>query len=99
MTKKQAKAITLEVWGYLAKHPEIDAKSKLPEKLWKKIRFLKLKCALCSVCCGCIECPLNPTRGGCIGWTEWLGGVMDGSSIERERGAKEIVRLVKAWKV
>lgn len=32
MTKEKAKKLTLEVWRYLAEHPEIDIKQDLPKK-------------------------------------------------------------------
>jgi hypothetical protein len=34
MTPIKAKELTLEVWSYLAEHPEIQRKVDLPEYLW-----------------------------------------------------------------
>jgi hypothetical protein len=36
MTKQETKELTLEVWRYLAEHPEIGTKNDLPKKEYKK---------------------------------------------------------------
>jgi len=46
MTKQEAKELSLEVWRYLAKHPNKD-KIYLPDLLWKKIMRLPGYCPLC----------------------------------------------------
>jgi hypothetical protein len=41
MTEKMAKELSLEVWRYLAEHPEIFSKHELPSRLWGKIKNIK----------------------------------------------------------
>jgi hypothetical protein len=47
MTLKEAIDLSLEVWRYLAEHPEIDNKADLPEELYGKIGDMLFFCPLC----------------------------------------------------
>ena len=42
-----AKALTIKVWHYLAKHPTISDKNALPLRLYNKIDNLVGRCPLC----------------------------------------------------
>jgi hypothetical protein len=70
MTKKKAKALTLEVWEYLASHPEIEYKSKLPKRLYSQIKDLDSECPLCEIFDQdffdrCKGCPLKDAGQQC----------------------------------
>jgi hypothetical protein len=102
VTKQEAKAMTLEVWGYLAEHPEIKEKRCLPDYLFNKIRHLVCGCPLCevfeSVGIGCFGCPLSVGGLCCASrgrsFSLWVRAENDQ---DRRAAAKEIVRLVEAW--
>lgn len=49
MTEKEARDISIEVWQYLADHPEIEYKQDIPERLWNKISGIRNNCALCKL--------------------------------------------------
>jgi len=49
ISRRKAKKLSLKVWKYLMKHPEIDCKSDLPEKLYKQIENLSGECPLCEI--------------------------------------------------
>lgn len=105
MTERKAKRVTLRVWKYLAKHPEIASKINLPWWLWWQIRHLRNECPLCSLfvlpsyTCS-RKCPLCPAGRVCgcghdsIYW-KWAFAV---SLDTRRAAALEIVAIVKAWK-
>jgi hypothetical protein len=57
MTKQEAKELSLEVWRYLAEHPEIQMKRYLPDEIWDKIKDMACACPLCEVN-PCHKCPL-----------------------------------------
>jgi len=69
MTKQEAKELSLEVWRYLAEHPEISSKANLPEPLFDKIKVMMNQCPLCELppkeFCKGQKCPLNRCRGIC----------------------------------
>ena len=112
MTAKQAKKITIKVWSYLAKHPEIQRKDELPRSLYSKIENCRVRCSLCEYQSQirtspkkllCLGCPLKKKKNGlyiCAGWDLWINSDCGKSGEEdRIKGAKEIVRRVTAWKV
>lgn len=45
MEKKEAKELTLKVWGFLRDNPEINNKDKTP--YWDDIQYLTGFCPLC----------------------------------------------------
>jgi len=49
LTKAKAKKISVEVWTYLAEHPEIFMKSDLPKKLYNQIENHLHRCPLCEL--------------------------------------------------
>jgi hypothetical protein len=72
MTPIEAKELTLEVWRYLAEHPEIIDKFHLPGYLWEKIVRLDQFCPLCELYRGnshrlvCPKCPLQRCNKGSL---------------------------------
>jgi hypothetical protein len=105
MTQHEAKELTLEVWRYLAEHPEIYRKLMLPEKLYKKIKNLPAACPLCSLfmllfCRDCPSCPLCKA-GECCCFENSAWGRWEASSLfdtdTRKAAAERIVEIVEAW--
>jgi hypothetical protein len=100
MTAKRAKAIALEVWEYLAEHPEIYYKGDLPKGLYAKIRHLSNECPLCELfyvfeLSHCRECPLKSCspRGKSL-YGKWC----DASSEKgRKTNAQKIAEKIRAW--
>jgi hypothetical protein len=94
LTKAEAKEISLEVWRYLAEHPEIRRKENLPDEIYNNIREMVCECPLCVVN-ACDECPL----GFCI-WEDspFYKWSFTTDNKGREEAAREIVRLIEAWK-
>ena len=103
-TLQAAKDLSLEVWRYLAKHPEIVHKIGLPRGLYQKIMELRCECPICEVLENCVECPLGGVLGGVSYWClaaghpfeRWLHAT---TNKERQEAAEEIVRLIEAWEV
>jgi hypothetical protein len=102
MNKQEAKATSLEVWRYLATHPEIRDKNDLPEELLCKIRRLRSRCPLCELFKAsrefCPGCPLDDVN--CM----WAGSPYDkwcyaGSPEKRRNAAESIVRRIENWEV
>jgi len=104
---KWAKNLTIELWLYLARHPEIYRKSMVPDPLLKRIEGLINKCPLCHIFMGphgsqyadpsnCGGCPLFEAREGChlfdSPYNQWTFGE------DRKKNAKKIVDIVSAWK-
>jgi hypothetical protein len=100
MTKKEAKELTVELWTYLAKHPECYRKGQVPEELYAKIEELKGQCPLCEVSESCDECPLWAAGGGCGKYDSPYGRWANSAPHYREtrmKAAREIVKIVAAW--
>ena len=100
MTKEYAKELTIEVWEYFAKHPEIECKADLPKAIYNKIYCLFARCPLCEMFVrdGCAGCPIRikNEEGECSLYLAWF----DAESIkDRKHAAEKIVRLVKSWKI
>jgi hypothetical protein len=101
MTGKKAKELSLEVWRYLAEHPEIGCKSELPNYIWREIRNLTGRCPLCELFYGskngpCNGCPLDAQN--CMKddspFDRWLTTEIEE---ERQGAALEIVKIIEAW--
>jgi hypothetical protein len=90
MTKQEAKELSLEVWRYLAEHPEIRRKENLPDGIYNKIRDLEFECPLCEVLRYCALCPL----ADCAPYERWVD---KRDTKVRQGAAREIVRLIEAW--
>jgi hypothetical protein len=102
MPKKKAGALTIEIWTYLAEHPEITRMRDLPEYLWKKVEKVKNHFPLCAVfttdLCGiCPGCPLDGQEFFCCSdgqpYDRWT---YTGNAEKRSKAAWEIVNKVKA---
>ncbi len=107
LSAKEARSLTLKVWKYLYKHPEIKAKSDLPPHIKDKIIKLSSQCPLCHYFkMQCSLCPLTKAGESCYhtssAWSIWLNDEDDGmvySDEERSNAARRIYRIVRAWKV
>lgn len=97
-TEQEAKEITIEVFSYLADHPEIEAKSDLPNRLFKKLAVSKYLCRLCDIYTDddCKKCPLETKIGTCGYYCDFI---LAKTPEERTAAANKIVELVKAWEV
>jgi hypothetical protein len=106
MTLKEAIELSLEVWGYLVEHPEIECKADLPEELYCKIKRMINRCPLCeysSIVSGkgiCKDCPLTFEEKGKLikcgrdryPYTKWING----NEKARKKSATAIVKLLEA---
>ena len=95
MTQREAKEISLEVWRYLAAHPEIDRKKNLPNEIISKIKHCYNKCPLCDLFYYdfvCPDCPLETCYDGSL-YDDWLWG----SEAQRAIAALKIVEKIEAW--
>ena len=115
MTKKEAKSLTIEVWQYLADHPEIKSKLDLPKELYEKIRPLLSRCPLCEwvfrknkglmiipMICKKVGCPLALAKHNCNYDPENYYNQWeqwDSTPQQRKEAAQGIVNIVKEWKV
>jgi hypothetical protein len=108
MTLKEAIVLSLEVWRYLAAHPEITDKHDLPKKLFGKIKNMEGKCPLCEYNFRegkekCYTCPLFFEKEGkyinCDStlhpYWEWAYARLDNEETRKE-GATAIVKLLEA---
>ena len=103
MTEEEAKEISLEVWRYLAEHPEIKYKRNLPKELVDKIEEFSCWCPLCELFCAydyCPGCPLDDAN--CKNdnslfdlWEHSPYG--EEGRAQRAKAAAEIARKIKAW--
>jgi len=95
MTPKEAKELSLEVWRYLAGHPEIEGKKELPKKLWGKIKNLQNECPLCEIYVfRCGYCPLDRCCSGSKLYTYWYRAT---KQEQRQAAAQKIVNAIEAW--
>ena len=97
MTTRQAKKVSLEIWRYLAKHPEIDTKDNLPDILYNKVKELRSLCPLCELFqragAICPRCPLKRCDEG-SDYELWYHAR---SPEERALYAPKIVKAIKSW--
>jgi len=102
MTKKESKELTIEVWTYIAEHPEITKKSELPEELYSKIKDLFGHCPLCELFLepGCTGCPLGAAGHCCAShdsyYDRWAWAK---TKKKRSAAAWGIVNITKEWKI
>jgi hypothetical protein len=102
MTKQEAKELSLEVWRYLAEHPEIDRKDDLPKPLFSKIVHCLSRCPLCELFnighLSCPGCPLTGEDYSCESPGQPYCRWTDASSpFDRKEAAAGIVRQIEAW--
>jgi hypothetical protein len=104
MTRKEAKELTLELWRYLAEHPECYQKDMVPQDIYDKVKALESKCPLCEVFNKppnyCVSCPLYKADEWCLNdgsaWYRWFRSAFDNPG-ERKEAANQIVKIVSAW--
>ena len=100
MTARKAKKISLEIWRYLAEHPDIERKYHLPERLYNKIAGLECFCPLCELFYGenenaiCPGCPLKRCNEGST-YERWFCAP---SAKARQKYAQKIVDVIEAWR-
>jgi hypothetical protein len=96
LTKKKAKELSLEVWRYLAEHPEIRDKRNLPPELYEKIKGMSAHCSLCELFKGdCLRCPL----GYCDDGSFFMKWEYSRTYKSRREVAMKIVRRIEAWDI
>jgi hypothetical protein len=103
MTRHEAKELSLEVWRYLAEHPEINKKHDLPPHLFEKISDLFNQCPLCDYFythrliifygLDCSKCPLDDCTKDGSTWGKWEGST---DKEERQFYAQKIVDAIEA---
>ena len=110
MTAQKAKKLSLEVWRYLAAHPEIKTKTGLPDNIFSKIEGCHQWCPLCDLFNysdgfhikeNCDEkCPLNLPVGDCYCpksfFQKWFTAKSDKT---RKKYAQKIVAAIEAWEI
>jgi hypothetical protein len=103
MTQKEAKELSLELWTYLAAHPECRKKNHVPERLYSKIEMIWAQCPLCEIFNDdddCEGCPLKIAGCKCdlegSPWNEWIGSAIKETD-KRKQAAERIVQIISAW--
>ncbi len=98
LTAKKAKKLTIEIWTYLAEHPEIKLKQHLPIRLYNQIDNMSSRCPLCEFNYDtCEECILNNCEEG-SDFDNWDMTSKDDIDVRKE-AATNIVNKVKSWKI
>jgi hypothetical protein len=106
MTIEEACDITVEVWTYLAEHPECEDKRDLPPELYLKIEELEHRCPLCELFkqpypAPCDGCPLEAAGERCTFLTSafdrWNYSESDDNATRKD-AAETIVRIVSEFK-
>jgi hypothetical protein len=105
MTPYEAKELTLELWRYLADHPELGSKFYLPDNIYNKIKTFFNKCPLCELFFNsdgiCFGCPLQDCAEGSL-YDSWSHAgayvVLYKNKIAiRKEAAQGIVDIVQVW--
>jgi hypothetical protein len=93
----EAKAVGLEVWQYLADHPEISKGNDLPKELRCKINDLRCRCTLCPElllrnrpCPGCVFV-LKDYNNLMVLWAQ------SKNEQNREAFARAIIGMIRKW--
>jgi hypothetical protein len=106
MTKKEAKAVMMEVWGYFAAHPECGYKKGMPPELYDKVKHCLGRCPLCEVFwnsdAGCRSCILFKADAWCYStvssFYKWLSAPKgEAGNAIRAASAKKIFDISEAW--
>ena len=97
MNAQEAKALSIEVWEYLAAHPEITWEADLPSELYGQIHDFWNHCPICTLYkMKCEKCSVSPCPWDDNGeHGKWRDA--DNAEIRRE-AAMRIVEILKAWK-
>jgi hypothetical protein len=101
MTLKEALVLSLEVWRYLAKHPDIEERRNMPEELYGKVEAMAYCEPLCEyygpLSCDCCALFIRKGRLSCCEerhpYRKWKFAC---SREGRKEGATAIVRLLEA---
>ena len=98
MTKQKAKDLTIEVWQYLADHPEIACKRDLPWEILEAVIRCVSQCPLCEMFRDedCVGCPLGNCEDAGSNYWNWYNAETDE---DRKKYAQAILCVVKAWKI
>jgi hypothetical protein len=104
MTQKKVKELTLELWRYLAEHPECRSKCQVPRRIYKKIWGFLADCPLCEFFNVtrdyCKKCPLCNAGESCRNsdspWHWWFNSDFEDLAA-RKKAAEQIVEIVSAW--
>ena len=101
MTAQGAKELSLQIWGYLAGHPDIRHKSDLPGWLFVQIEHMVLNCPLCELfiqnvgfnfTCSC--CPLISCNTDGSLYNNWARSA---TREEREYHARRVLGAIGSW--
>jgi len=93
MTKQEAKELSLEVWRYLAEHPEIENEEDLPEELFAKIDGMSCNCPISETVL-CLNCPLVSCSNENTMYGIWYHAK---NFSTRRAAAQKIVAAIEAW--
>jgi hypothetical protein len=111
MTRKEAKELSLEMWQFLAEHPEIVDRSCLPDHLFQKIKGMVKYDPLCDIfpvikfnadmqTHTCPGCPLSSVWDSCFDpmrmYDRWLYAFYEA---DRHVAAEKIIRVIESWEV
>jgi hypothetical protein len=104
MTQKEAKELTLELWRYLAEHPECATKKDAPKDIHNKVSGFNYMCPLCQLFRNeepyCRGCPLRDAGEDCrrsrSAYDKWHTSFWNGGD-NRKEAAERIVAIVSAW--
>jgi hypothetical protein len=102
MTQKEAKELSLELWTYLAEHPEFFSKAQVPPDLFSRIKNLKSGCPLCALFydSNCEGCPLYTEGEACVKegsvYSTWEGSLHDDKNTRKD-AALRIAEIIRAW--
>jgi hypothetical protein len=104
MTKAEAKALSLEVWGYLAEHPECERKKDMPDAIYNKVKDFKNSCPLCELFYyrGCKGCVLYESGEKCSNisslYSSWCYPFIGEVDNEKSKAAaKGIYEIIQEW--
>ena len=106
MTRKEAKELSLEMWRYLAEHPEIDDKGDLPDGVFERIKYFSTQCAQCPLCglfhpetnyaYECPGCPPDAKNDNGAGLLCFTWFVASSEEI-RQKTAREMAAVIENW--
>jgi hypothetical protein len=104
MTKREAKELCLEVWGYLRDHPDVEDMEDLPQELYNLVRDLECKNPLCELFTDCTECFLYKAGECCNGidpaYLRWRNAPHGRKgNAKRCEAAGRMYDITKAWEV
>jgi hypothetical protein len=107
ITQNEAKELTLELWRYLAEHPEEHDKQRILERLDRRAARFRNSCPLCALfydssrdTIQCLGCPLEDAGASCLRlnspYSAWRCAPAEHMAA-RVAAAERIVEIVSAW--